>query len=167
MEYWDLFNCFGNHVNQRVRRGDPIPAGHYHLAVDIWIVNSKQEFLIQRRASTKRLFPNIWATTGGSVLSGETSFQGCIRETKEEIGIDIEPKHATVMSRIIGDNTFWDIWVIRQDFELRQTSLQLEEVSEVKWVSRNEIMRLAKAEKFLQTKYLTELFEYVDGYFQT
>lgn len=57
LEHWDLYDKQGNFTNRRVRRGEPIPAGYYHLAVDIWIINSCQEFLIQKRAPTKRIAP--------------------------------------------------------------------------------------------------------------
>ena len=47
--------------------------GLYHLGADVWIINKENKILIQKRAAQKRLEPNVWAMTGGSVIVGENS----------------------------------------------------------------------------------------------
>ncbi len=42
----------------------------------------------------------MWECTGGSALIGETSKEAAIRETKEELGIDVSESEAT----LIGEN---------------------------------------------------------------
>ena len=64
--------------------------GFYHLGADVWIINSDNKILIQKRSSLKRLEPNVWAMTGGSVIVGENSLETIVREAKEELNIDIE-----------------------------------------------------------------------------
>ena len=34
----------------------------------------------------------MWECVGGSVVKGEDSLQGAVRETKEEVGIDLNPE---------------------------------------------------------------------------
>ena len=33
--------------------------GEYRQSVHTWIINEKNEFLMQKRASTKKIFPNL------------------------------------------------------------------------------------------------------------
>lgn len=162
MELWDLYDESGKSTGYVIERGQQVPSGYYHLAVDIWIVNDFNELLIQKRSKTKRIRPNIWAATGGSVLSGETSLQGCIREAREEIGVNIDKDKARLMTTIKGKETIWDVWVILQDIELNQVCLQPEEVTEVRWASIAEVKRLAETNQFLQSSYLDDLFEYIE-----
>ena len=62
--------------------------GFYHKPVWIWIVNSKNEVLVQKRASVKKSFPNYWdMPSAGHVAAGESSIEGAIRETEEELGL--------------------------------------------------------------------------------
>ena len=87
VEKWDVYNKDGKLTGKTTTRHNIFELGEYHLGVSLWIINQNRELLIQKRAASKRIHPNIWSTTGGSVISGETSMQGCIRETKEEIGL--------------------------------------------------------------------------------
>lgn len=38
------------------------------------------------------LLPLMWECVGGSVLRGESSVDGAVREVKEEVGIDLSPR---------------------------------------------------------------------------
>lgn len=88
-EIWDVYDIKGNKLNKTVLRDmGCLQKYEYHLSVDVWIFNSKNQILIQKRSANKRLFPNLWVcSAGGAVISGENSFQGCIREVQEELGI--------------------------------------------------------------------------------
>ena len=62
--------------------------GFYHKPVWIWIINSNNEILVQKRSHLKKNHPNEWdMPSAGHVIAGETSIQGAIRETYEELGI--------------------------------------------------------------------------------
>ena len=58
----------------------------YHLVVHVWIRNSKGEYLISQRSANRPTYPLMWECVGGSVVKGEDSLQGAIREAKEEVG---------------------------------------------------------------------------------
>lgn len=85
MEKWDLYNAKREKSGITVCRGEIIPKGLYHLSVSVWIVNQQGQYLLSQR-HPKKQYPLYWECTGGSVLSGETSLQGAIREVKEELG---------------------------------------------------------------------------------
>ena len=88
MEKWDLYNAKREKSGITVCRGEIIPKGLYHLSVSVWIVNQQGQYLLSQR-HPKKQYPLYWECTGGSVLSGETSLQGAIREVKEELGISL------------------------------------------------------------------------------
>lgn len=91
MELWDLYTADRELTGQTHIRGEKIPADRFHLVVHAWIVNQKGEYLISQRAASRPTLPLKWECVGGSVLAGETSLQGAIREVKEEVGIDLAP----------------------------------------------------------------------------
>ena len=125
--------------------------GEYRLSVHIWITNSKGEFLIQKRAENKFPFPNMWNETGGAALAGESSFDACIREFQEELGIKANTNKVELVGTIKRVKECIDIWHIEQEIDLKDINIQLEEVSEVKWVTLDEIKELIKSKEFVPT----------------
>ena len=148
MEQWDLYDENRNLTNSTINRGEVIPDGLRHLSVHIWIVNSKHEFLIQKRSANKKKFPNMWSMTGGAVLKGENSQQGAVREVAEELGIAMDTKNASIVHVIVRKDNFVDVWLVHQDFDISQVKKQDEEVSEVKWASIDEVNTLIQNNLF-------------------
>lgn len=89
MELWDLYNKRREPLQQDHVRGQALPPGTYHLVVHIWIQNSNGQFLMSQRAVDRAHDALKWECTGGSVLKGENSYAGAIREVREELGIDL------------------------------------------------------------------------------
>lgn len=55
------------------------------------------EFFLQKRGSTFKLLPNMFAFFGGGIKEGETIEQGCAREVMEELVY--VPKHLEYFAR--------------------------------------------------------------------
>ena len=117
------------------------------------IINNKKEVLLQRRSPNKKMWPNMWdITAGGHVLSGEFGFQSIIRECKEEIGIILDKRDITfigcsISTNIKGDiinNHFNEYYIAKKEIDLNSLKLQREEVSEVKWMDKEEIINRIK-----------------------
>lgn len=85
MELWEVLDDKGNATGEIMEKYDQkvFDRGFYHLGADVWIINSDNKLLIQKRAKQKRLEPNVWAMTGGSVILGENSKDTIVREAKE------------------------------------------------------------------------------------
>ena len=83
MEKWDLYTKYREKSGKEQIRGEKIPNGFYHLVVHVWIRNCKGEYLISQRSVSRPTFPLMWECVGGSVLMGESSIDGALRE---EIG---------------------------------------------------------------------------------
>ena len=167
-ELWDILDKDGNPTGiQRQRRPFPEPEfdfedGEYHLVVQVWILNSRGEFLISRRVPAKH-WPLMWECTGGSALSGQTSLEAAIMEAKEELGVDLNPKNGRLFSRFIkeGSQMIVDAWLFRQDIPIEKIILQPEETCDAMWASKEKIRQMLEAEQFIGYEfypYLDELF---------
>lgn len=162
MEIWDILDEDGNETGETVVKGTPLKQGQYHLVVHVWIINSKREILIQKRAKHLEYAPDIWAITGGAAIQGEDSFMTAKREVKEELGIEIHPTGKPV--RCKRENDLTDIWVVRSDVDLQDIVLEKEEVSDVKWVTKQKLKMMIKCGEFHQ--YNKEYFQLVAQSFQ-
>lgn len=59
--------------------------------VQVIVINSEGELLLEKRKSDRHFFPNHWnACCSGFVAVGETIWEAARRELKEELGIDAE-----------------------------------------------------------------------------
>lgn len=148
MERWDLYNENGEKLGRTIIRGEEMKPDEYHISVHIWILNDENKFLIQKRSATKKKFPNMWSMTGGAVLAGETSEEGCIREVAEELGINLELKDLKKLGTVKRKNGLVDIWISYKNCIIEDLTLQEDEVSCAKWADITEIKDLLQKEEF-------------------
>ncbi len=140
------------------RRGDPMPAGEYHLVVVAALQNSAGAFLITKRAPNKR-HPNVWECTAGSAVAGDGSLAAAIREAKEETGLDLKPEDGKLICSLQRKHSFEDVWLFRQDFDLNGVVLQEFETVDAKYASKAEIREMIQNGTFAETAdYIEELF---------
>jgi 8-oxo-dGTP diphosphatase len=158
MEIWDVYDENGEKTGKTMLRNEDPAPGDYYLAVHMWIRNSMGEYLIQKRADDRPLWPGMWAATGGAVLSGEGSMEAALRELGEELGLKPEPGRMSFVKRVRRNNSFADIWLIEQDFSLDEVTMQEEEVSDVRWATAAEIKAMIDKGEFVNYSYLDLLF---------
>ena len=119
--------------------------GDWHNTIHAWLINAKNEILIQRRSRNKVNFPNCWdVTVGGHISSGEDAISGAIREIKEEIGVDVTPDELEMIGKTshevdLANETYFDnekinVYVVKNDFKISQFKMQEEEVEELRWI---------------------------------
>ena len=141
-------------TGETIYKGQDVAKGRYYITVVVFIQNSKNEFLIQKRVKKK---DGKWATTGGHPVSGETSKQGIITEIKEELGVDIVKENIKLFKTIKTEDDFVDIYYVKEDIDIKKIKIQKEEVEDVKWATIEEINELIKNEAFSESH--TEFFE--------
>ena len=150
-EYWDIYNKNFEKINKRVKRGDKLEDDEYHLVINAWIVNSKGEFLITQRVATKP-HPLMWECTGGSAIEGDNPLDACVREIKEEVGLDIDVKTARHIGTTIryykNCPDILDVWLFKSDADISEITIQEEEVNDVMWADKEKILELHYAGKF-------------------
>lgn len=167
MEIWDLYNEKRELVGIDHIRGTELPKDCYHLVVHVWIKNRKGQYLISQRSASRPTFPLMWETVGGSVLKGENSLQGAIREVKEEVGIDLESiEGKIVFSKIrgvIGEKKFndiLDVWLFEYDGIVLLEQATTDEVVQTKWLYPEQIKELYNSKQLVST--LKYFFDKID-----
>ncbi len=153
-EIFDVLNENGEFTNQIETREECHNKGLWHKAVVVFIIsNDNKRILLQQRSANKKLWPNLWdITAGGHVLSGEFGYQTVIRETKEEIGIDIDKSDlefigGTSSENISGDiinRHFNEFYIVHKDVDVKDIVLQESEVQDIKWFDKEEVVARIK-----------------------
>lgn len=161
MEVWDLLDKNGNKTGESIEKTAILPDGLYHLGVDIWIKNDDGKYLIQKRAVTKKRMPGKWMVTGGSVLSGENGIQAVIRETMEEIGVNIGVSQLKLLFRNRFNDCINEVWLLKQNIQISSIKMQPDEVSDVKLVNKEKIVTMITDKEMVNygTDYLKSVFE--------
>ena len=144
-EIWDIYDENKNKTGNLAERGGyKFKKGEYHIVVTAIILNMKNEILISKRADFKR-YGGMWECNGGSVLAGETSLEGMLREIKEELGITFEKEEAHFYKELKRDKElpdFKDFWVFKKDIKDDEITLPDGEATEFKWVTIDEFMKM-------------------------
>lgn len=155
MELWEVLDDKGKPIGEIMEKYDQkvFDRGLYHLGTDVWIINSENKILIQKRAESKRLEPNVWAMTGGSVILGETSLETIVREAKEELCIDIDPLKLNLVTKFKTGNVWIDTYILKNDYDISKMKFQMEEVSDAKWATWNEIDELVNKGMFIKNRW--------------
>jgi len=161
-EYWDVLDENRNPTGRKHKRIDDMQPGDYHLVVRAWIMNGKGEFLITRRAFNKIGFPGMWEVPSGSATAGEESLDATIREAKEESGLTLLSENAELFSTYRKNNSFYDNWLFRQEFDLSDVILQEGETIEARAVSWGEISEMMEREEFIGREVFPE-FDLLEG----
>ncbi len=153
MEVWDILDSNGKDTGKTMIKGEPIPNGFYHLGADIWIINSENKIFIQKRSPKKRLSPNVWAMTGGSVIKGENSRETIERETMEELGIKLNTNDAQLLKKFKTGTVWIDTYFIKQDIDLQKIKMHEEKVCDVKWANYKEVEQIFKEGNFIENRW--------------
>lgn len=160
MELWDIYDKNKHKTGKTMVRGERLKEDEYHLIVHIWIKNSKGEFLIQQRSENKK-DPLVWSATGGSVVAGEDSYSGAVREMKEELGIDLTKEKGYLFDSSIyeeDNQKYWcDTYLYFIDVDPTTLHLQKEEVKQAKYEKMNVIKEMMKNGSFFIYDYLDRL----------
>ena len=160
LEMWDLYNGKREKTGKVLPRGVPVPKGLYHLTVSAWIVNSQGQYLLSRRHPQKT-YPLCWECTGGSVLTGEDSLNGAVREVREELGIILNPLKAEMIYQIRREDVqdFYDVWLFHADIDISEIKMQETEVISIQWVDRDGLIDMLHSEKLHpMIDYIEEMF---------
>ena len=150
MERWDLYDRNRMRTGETLERGQPVPAGRYHLVVHVAVFDPLGRLLIQQRQPFKEGWPNLWdMTAGGSAVAGETSPQAAARELREEVGLALDLSACTPALTIYYDVCFDDVYVVTREVDPDALTLQAEEVRAVRWATEEEVLRMLEEGTFI------------------
>ena len=150
MESFDVLNEYGEFTGKIATREECHKNGYWHRAVYAFIIDNNGNVLLQKRSANKKLWPNMWdVTVGGHVDRGEFGRQTLIREAREELGIQISDDDIKYLVGSTSINEQGDIinkhynecYLITKNIDVSNIVIQKEEVSEVKYFSREELIK--------------------------
>lgn len=157
-EIWDLYNEKRERTGRDQVRGEEIPKGYYHLVVHVWIRNRCGKYLISQRSADRPTHPLKWECVGGSVLKGEDSLTGALQETKEEVGLSLEPKDGKIVRSTIGRivngvrfSDIVDVWLFPYDGPVSLEAATTKEVARIAWLDKKQIKELFDQGDFVDT----------------
>ena len=121
------------------------------------LIESNEKYLVTKRAKQETTYPEYWDIPGGLANYGELPKEAVIRETKEEIGLNITP------TKIIHEDSNYDkdkdlifirlVYLCRLNDDIKNIKLQVEEHSEYRLISS-----LSDLEKEKIAPFLLEIF---------
>lgn len=175
-EFLDVLNGNGEYTNHVSSREECHEKGLWHKAVVVFIIDKdNNNILLQQRSASKKLWPNMWdITAGGHVLTKELGYQAVIRETKEEIGINLNKEELEFIGATSSENTqgkiinkhFNEYYVVHKDVDINDIKLQDEEVQDIKWIDKKELISMINndyqdlTKKYGCWQYLLKYFEF-------
>ena len=170
MEYIDIFDENNNPIGEKKEKQQAHEDGNFHRTVHVWIINDKNELLLQKRSATKKTHPNCWDITGaGHIKAGETISDGAIRELKEELGVEIEEKDLQYITTIKSTKNpknmeFQYVYLLRCNKKIEEYIFEDGEVSDVKYIFYKDLEKMVeeKVEGLLiHVEEYKSLFKYI------
>lgn len=140
-EQWDLVDGNRRSLGKTHVRGEPLPADTYHTVIEVFTFDTDGRVLLSQRHPDKT-YPLLWEGTGGSILAGETSQEGAVRELREEIGLWVEPEQLEWVATLRRDTYFLDLYRHQSvvPLQLDEFVLQEDEVIAVRLVEWSDMM---------------------------
>ena len=138
--------------------------GLWHKTIHLWIINSNNEILVQKRCDKKDYFPNVWdCSVGGHIDYGETPVNCALREASEELGLNLNEEDLSYLFTVkeelkfndINCKEFADVFVVKKDINLNDLVYQKEEVENTKYI---------KLKEFFDNCFTNKFFPHIDEY---
>ena len=153
-ELWDIYDENRRKTGKIAERDvTQLKEGEYHVIVNGIILNLENKILIDKRRQDKK-HGGLWECSGGSILKGENSLEGILRELREELGIIFSEKEAIFLKEIKRVKTpcnFKDLWLFRRDIKDEEITMPDGEATEFKWVTIDEFMDMFEKGEIIPT----------------
>lgn len=149
----------------------------WHRTANVYVVNSKNEVLLQKRSSTIRVFPNMWTmSAGGHIRAGHTPLQTAVAELKEELDLDIAPeefisfaettKDEAQQNGTLRDREFHSNYIVHADVDIDTLKMQVHEVADLEWMPVEEYRAVIASNDPTHVHHasLSAFFAYIDAH---
>lgn len=152
----------------------------WHAVVNVWIINSKNELLMQLRAPGADLFPNVWDVSIGTHLQPQESpVVAALRCLQTELGVSATTEKLEHLFNVqsanpMANNTFHKVlghvFLLQQDLNLVDVHVDPAKISRLEWVPLTKVMsEIGNDETKSQylpraNNYYPQLFEALQNY---
>lgn len=122
----------------------------WHEVVNVWIVNTKGEILMQLRAPEVELSPNVWDTTSGTHLfPNEEPAEAALRCLRSEMNLECMPdelKHlfnvqcANPMPNNTTHKVFGHVFMVNSDVDMNSIQFDTKKITQFAWTPLMQLM---------------------------
>lgn len=138
MELIQIVDENGNFTGKIMDKEEAHNKNLLHNEVACFIINDKNQVLLQKRSSNKRFYPGVWALCAGHVDAYETLEDAMLREIEEEVGLIVSKSdlHYYSERKIALRDTNSHItyfYYVKCNKKEKDFKIQEEELAEVKW----------------------------------
>jgi isopentenyl-diphosphate Delta-isomerase len=162
----DVLSNSGLRTGEVLSRAEIHRLGKPHRAVRLYLFNSQNELLLQRRSLTVDHAPDIFGiSVTGHINAGEFSSETVRREIEEELGLDASQMQIdflfsfyqeAILHETYIDRQFNDIYLTRADIDPDLLPFDRSEVSEVKFVPFERFQEMLLNDSLLASVYANE-----------
>ena len=150
MELWDAYDARGRSLGHTLIRGEDVPAGEFHLVVDILVRHTDGSFLLTLRDPSKPAFPSCWElSVGGAVIAEESPLQAAMRELLEETGIAADTLSPAYQITWPQSHSIYYGYVCRYAGSKDDIILQPGETAAYRWMTPEELLHFADNPAFV------------------
>ena len=160
-EQWDAYLADGRKAGRTLLRGEPIPAGLFHIVSDVLVKHTDGDYLVMQRDYRKKGYPGKFeAGASGAVRKGESPYEGALRELTEETGI--RPESLTFLFAASDlEDTLYFSYLCLTDCPKDSVTLQEGETISCRWLPEDEFFAFIQTPDFAQGP-LTRWSPYLD-----
>ena len=142
MSVCDILDEKGNLTGKTANISQIHDKNYYHKSAHVWIYN-ENKLLLQKRSPYVRCCPNCYeVSSSGHLDAGENSIEAAMRETKEELGIELNKEDFKLLFSILVNETnnqeFRDVYLVTKKVKLNSKYYINKEVSDIKWITLKE-----------------------------
>lgn len=172
-ELIDVLDENGNKTGEILTRKQIHEKGLWHKIVVIAIIDKNGNILMQQRSKNRTKNPLKWdVSAAGHVSSGQTSIEAAIRETIEEVGIDVkeeELKYVITYKENVKveenyiDRQIYDCYIIeREKIDISNIKIQESEVEQVRLCNLKEFNEILESKNIMnRIEFYKEIIKYL------
>ena len=143
-EILDLYDDDFNRLDKTiVRRKDEIPDG-MNIMMSYALIKNGDNYLIEQFTERNNYKFGI---PGGHLNTGESAEEGLKRELKEELNIDDFEYKKIDTVKFPYNKYIFNVFLIENKIDINKLKYQEDEVIDVKWLSKEEIIELINNDK--------------------
>jgi isopentenyldiphosphate isomerase len=145
----DILDEQGNKTGQTMLKSEAHAKSLWHPVAHLWIYNSKNQVLIQKRAAQKLVWPNKWdVAIAGHITAGDSPRDTVVREAEEEMSIKVNPEDIKIFDISKFEDKMPEGWfnrvyiysyITKMDLNIAKLVLEADETSQVRWVDTDKL----------------------------